>query len=233
MHPAPMRGAFRDRHDPRGGTRWTRQRSVRAPGGRVVPSRRGVRELPASRRRRRCAVRTGAWMRPVGIALRAGPSRVVPMPVAGIKAMHRRPLRPEPTTPASADGDEPKRMNRRRGEHEASRKPTARGTPDVSGATVVTNSCAFYTCTRGCGRIARPAFRAPSSQERAKRSSQNSGAARREIAMPRPYRGANLRLDARCGHACVLLSRDAGKFLKAIVRWLHSNKKAFKGENTK
>ena len=30
-------------------------------------------------------------------------------------------------------------------------KTIARGMPGVSGVTVVTNSCAFYSCTRGCG----------------------------------------------------------------------------------
>jgi hypothetical protein len=32
-----------------------------------------------------------------------------------------------------------------RGEHEGNRKTIARGMPDVSGVTVVTNACAFYT----------------------------------------------------------------------------------------
>jgi hypothetical protein len=41
-------------------------------------------------------------------------------------------------------------------------KTVARGMPGVSGVTVVSNSCAFYFCTRGCGRIGRPAFPAPS-----------------------------------------------------------------------
>src|ERR1019366_7040028 len=41
-------------------------------------------------------------------------------------------------------------------------KTIARGMPDVSGVTVVTNACAFYQCTRGCGRAERPAFPAPS-----------------------------------------------------------------------
>ena len=40
-------------------------------------------------------------------------------------------------------------------------KTIARGMPDVSGVTVVTNACAFYTCARGCGRAERPAFLAP------------------------------------------------------------------------
>ena len=34
--------------------------------------------------------------------------------------------------------------------------------------TVVTNACAFYHTTRGCGRIERPAFPAPSIVERRK-----------------------------------------------------------------
>jgi hypothetical protein len=40
-------------------------------------------------------------------------------------------------------------------------KTIARGMPDVSGVTVVTNACAFYQCARGCGRAERPAFPAP------------------------------------------------------------------------
>jgi hypothetical protein len=40
-------------------------------------------------------------------------------------------------------------------------KTMARGMPDVSGVTVVTNACAFYHCARGCGRAERPAFPAP------------------------------------------------------------------------
>jgi hypothetical protein len=40
-------------------------------------------------------------------------------------------------------------------------KTIARGMPGVSGVTVVTNARVYYT-TRGCGRIGRPAFPAPS-----------------------------------------------------------------------
>src|ERR1700677_3882804 len=36
-----------------------------------------------------------------------------------------------------------------RGEREATVKTIARGMPDVSGVTVVTNACAFYQCARG------------------------------------------------------------------------------------
>ena len=40
-------------------------------------------------------------------------------------------------------------------------KTIARGMPDVSGVTVVTNACAFYHCARGCGCAEHPAFPAP------------------------------------------------------------------------
>ena len=48
-----------------------------------------------------------------------------------------------------------------RGERGGNRKTIARGMPGVSGVTVVTNERVYYT-TRGCGRIGRPAFPAPS-----------------------------------------------------------------------
>src|SRR5207247_5372509 len=50
-----------------------------------------------------------------------------------------------------------------RGEREVSRKTIARGMPGRSGVTVVTMLvCFVFYRTRGCGRIARPAFPAPS-----------------------------------------------------------------------
>src|SRR5437667_5334848 len=50
-----------------------------------------------------------------------------------------------------------------RGEREVSRKTIARGMPGRSGVTVVTMLVCFILFrTRGCGRIARPAFPAPS-----------------------------------------------------------------------
>ena len=52
---------------------------------------------------------------------------------------------------------------------------------DVSGVTVVTNACAFYHCTRGCGRAERPAFPAPS-KGRAERAGQASRETSGEIA---------------------------------------------------
>jgi hypothetical protein len=48
-----------------------------------------------------------------------------------------------------------------REEREVTVKTIARGMPGVFGVTVVTNACAFYHYTRGCGRIGRPAFPAP------------------------------------------------------------------------
>ena len=50
----------------------------------------------------------------------------------------------------------------RRGERAISRKPLRREGRDVSGEPVVTNSCAFYFRTRGCGCLGHPAFPAPS-----------------------------------------------------------------------
>src|SRR5579864_612430 len=50
-----------------------------------------------------------------------------------------------------------------RGEHEVSRKTIARGMPGETGVTVVTTLVYFvFYRTRGCGRIERPAFPAPS-----------------------------------------------------------------------
>jgi hypothetical protein len=53
-----------------------------------------------------------------------------------------------------------KKPDRRR-ERGISRKAIAQGMPDRFGEPVVTNSCAFYFCTRGCGRAKRPAFLLP------------------------------------------------------------------------
>ena len=41
-------------------------------------------------------------------------------------------------------------------------KTIARGMPGVTGVTVVTMLVCFFICMRGCGRIERPAFPAPS-----------------------------------------------------------------------
>src|SRR3981081_3027203 len=68
-----------------------------------------------------------------------------------------------------------------RGEHEVSRKTIARGMPGNPGVTVVTTLVCFLLCTRGCGRIRRPAF-PPPSEFGGKRSSKTRAKTRGEIA---------------------------------------------------
>jgi hypothetical protein len=67
-----------------------------------------------------------------------------------------------------------------RGEYEAAVKTIACGNAGCSGATVVTNACAFYHCARGCGCNGHPAFPAPSDFKA--KDMHNSGVSRREIA---------------------------------------------------
>jgi len=146
----------------------------------------GSRELSSSCRRRRCAVRTGVEIHPIGIAFARRPKSCGPDARRWHQGDASSCASTEAPMSASTDGNEPKRMNRRRGEHEASRKPTACGTPDVSGAFVVANSCAFYTLrmrlrTHPASGVPRALF-----VRRAKRFPQNSGAPRREIAKPYP-----------------------------------------------
>ena len=70
-----------------------------------------------------------------------------------------------------------------RGEREVSRKTIARGMPGVSGVTVVTMLVCFVLFrTRGCGRVGRPAFPAPSEFSGRDVHKQNSGISGREIA---------------------------------------------------
>jgi hypothetical protein len=59
--------------------------------------------------------------------------------------------------------------------------------PGETGVTVVTTLVCFLFCTRGCGRIGRPAFPAPSDVQWVEVHWQNSGESRRE--------NANLYLD--------------------------------------
>src|SRR5579872_751193 len=58
-------------------------------------------------------------------------------------------------------------------------KPSRRECRNVFGEPVVTNSCAFFFCARGCGRARRPAFPAPSVFRRDV-TLKNSDAMRRE-----------------------------------------------------
>ena len=66
-----------------------------------------------------------------------------------------------------------------RGEHDISRKTIAQGMPADCGVPVVANACAFYTCTRGRGCTAHPAFPAPSVLIEGKRSGITPGQSRR------------------------------------------------------
>src|SRR5664279_3250098 len=71
----------------------------------------------------------------------------------------------------------------------------------ISGVTVVTNACAFYHCTRGCGRIGRPAFPAPSDLQGARRKWQHSGASGREIAKPWLHTAGCLKIESVATHS--------------------------------
>src|ERR1019366_448889 len=73
--------------------------------------------------------------------------------------------------------------------------------PGESGVTVVTNACAFYHCTRGCGRIGRPAFPAPSDLQGARRKWQHSGASGREIAKPWLHTAGCLKIESVATHS--------------------------------
>jgi hypothetical protein len=77
-------------------------------------------------------------------------------------------------------GDGGKRA-RSPGEHVIGVKTIAQGRPDQFGEPAVTNSCAFYFRTRGCGCIGHPAFPAPSVY-RGTVFWQSSGVSRRENA---------------------------------------------------
>ena len=66
-----------------------------------------------------------------------------------------------------------------RGERDISRKTIAQGMPADCGVPVVANACAFYTCTRGRGCTAHPAFPAPSVLIEGKRSGITPGQSRR------------------------------------------------------
>jgi hypothetical protein len=93
----------------------------------------------------------GAFMRPT-IGMRRGRrSRVVLTPQGRRQVSHHD---------VRGDGD-----NKARSPGRARRKPlkpSAQGRPAFSGEPVVTNSCACFHRTRGCGCIGHPAFPAPS-----------------------------------------------------------------------
>lgn len=177
MHPAPLPRGVLAIVTCRGagcGGRGSVGRGGKAAGGRGQEVRRAwPRDLWTDDLARRTTTLCGAAgteMRPTSSPLRAGPSRVVLMPVAGAKG------RSACTRPAAGDkvrtlssallspvGDERKRINRSRGEHEASRKPHRVRNAGRLGGVVVTNTCAFCvaheaadaSCVR---RSARPRF---------------------------------------------------------------------------
>jgi hypothetical protein len=181
LRPAPSRGAFRDRHGSRGGMRWTRQRRAavlrpgRGPAERRRPQgslrSRQPREAGHRGGRRRCAVRTGVEMRPICIALRGGPNRVVPTEIRSAADASKSGRCREPAeTTASRLRPLPGR---------ARSKPTDHRVRNAGrfGAFVVTRLvCFLQSCTRGCGRTWRPAFRAPSFRKEGAGNTHNPGA---------------------------------------------------------
>ncbi len=111
------------------GAEGRRQGAARQEVRRAWP--RGLWSRRPKRGRRRCAVRAGAEMRPICIAFARRPKSCGPDARRwrqGTERLHAdRPqeskVRTSASVPLSPDGDEPKRINRHRGEHEASRKP--------------------------------------------------------------------------------------------------------------
>jgi hypothetical protein len=84
-------------------------------------------------------------------------------------------------------------------------KTIACGTPDVSGAFVVTNSCAFYTLRMRLRTHRASGVPRALSQDRARRFPQTSGAPRREIAKPYPALGFTRCLTSQAGFQAILL----------------------------
>ena len=80
-----------------------------------------------------------------------------------------------------------------RGDHVISRKTIARGMPGDAGEPVVTNSYALLFCMRGCGRIERPAFPAPSEVQMALPPAKLARSARRDRGGVGELRGLSLR----------------------------------------
>ena len=112
----------------------------------------------------------GAEIRSTGIALRAGPSRVVPKPHAGFKGEER--LRadrqtgnhPRDSTGVSTDSSTPT-VKRQRSPRRARSKPKNPLRAERRTMFGIRGDCACvlsHFCTQGCGRTMRPAFRAPS-----------------------------------------------------------------------
>ena len=137
LRPAPSRGAFRDRHDPRGGMRWTRQRRAavhwpgRGPAVETVPTR-------AVSKPESCEARTSRWTTTLCGANRGGDAphsyRLARRPKSG--GPDRNPVCCRRCPNPGGVGNRRRRRrtgsDRCRGEHEASRQTIACGTPDDS-----------------------------------------------------------------------------------------------------
>src|SRR6476646_8613120 len=102
-------------------------------------------------------------------------------------------------TPASSLREEAQAtVSNKRGhreEHEGNRKTIARGMPGRSGVTVVTMLVCFFHCTRGCGRIERPAFPAPSVTRGREIQVKLARKSRGEIAKPCQYTAGCLKCE--------------------------------------
>ena len=171
--------------------RWTRQRRAgtkvagRKPGARACALYKGCVQGPEAREgfslRRTTALRgaAGMEMHPTDTAFARRPKSCGPAK-SGLLFAHLQPqARSTAETTVTACG-------RSWGEHEASRKPTACGTPDVSGAFVVANSCACFMRMRLRTHRASGVPRALFSNE-GDDANQNSGAPRHEIAKVYPH----------------------------------------------
>ena len=116
------------------------------------------------------------------VCLRTAKSCGSDAPIVGVKPVRR------------STGDGVKKRGHR-GEREVNRKTIARGMPGCSGVTVVTNSYAFLFCMRGRGRIARPAFPAPSDGRERDVTSKTRAKTCGEIARPCPYAAGCLKFE--------------------------------------
>ena len=92
-----------------------------------------------------------------------------------------------------------------REEHEVSRKTIARGMPGRSGVTVVTTLVCLFFYTRGCGRIERPAFPAPSDIRGRDVLDKTRAKTRGEIAKPYLYTAGCLKIESVCAQRCNII----------------------------
>ena len=131
----------------------------------------GRREAGHRGGRRRCVVRTGVEMRPIRIASRGGPSRVVPTAIRSAADASKSGRRREPAeTTASRLRPLPGRARSKPPDHRV------RNAGRFGAFVVTVLVCFLQLCTRGCGRTWRPAFRAPSFRKEGAGNTHNPGA---------------------------------------------------------